>query len=167
MQSQSMNKQAWIYKALAFLPAIVMMGVIFYFSSLDATNSSEESSRVVNGIIWLLKKLSLIDMNSYETAQLAETLTYPVRKMAHMTEYAVLAMTLLWGFHNLVTNKCYIFSWLVSIVYAMTDEIHQLYVPGRAGKPTDVMIDGTGALIGLLFVYCMISIVTKRNERNK
>lgn len=151
----------WVYRLLSFCPAIVMMGVIYYFSSLNATNSSEESSRVVNAIIWMLKKLSIIDLNSVETAQLAQRLTYPVRKLAHMTEYAVLAMTLFWGFHNLVTKRCYTISWIVTILYAITDEIHQLYVPGRAGKATDVLIDSIGACIGLICICFVLKLLLK------
>jgi len=42
-----------------------------------------------------------------------------------------------------------IFSLIFCLFYAASDEIHQLFVPGRGAKATDVLIDGIGALIGI------------------
>ena len=46
-------------------------------------------------------------------------------------------------------------AWGAATLYAATDEFHQLFVPGRAGLPTDVLIDATGAALGLL-VACSL-----------
>lgn len=66
-----------------------------------------------------------------------------LRKLAHAAEYAILAALLLRAVEALP-------AWALSVAYAASDELHQHFVPGRAGRPLDVAIDATGALLGLL-----------------
>ena len=66
-----------------------------------------------------------------------------LRKLAHATEYAILAALLLRAMRELP-------AWALAVVYAVSDELHQHFVPGRAGRPLDVAIDATGALVGVL-----------------
>jgi VanZ family protein len=66
-----------------------------------------------------------------------------LRKLAHATEYAILAALLLRAVRELP-------AWALSVLYAISDELHQHFVPGRAGRPLDVAIDATGALVGVL-----------------
>ena len=51
----------------------------------------------------------------------------------------------------------------VTFLYACTDEIHQLFVPGRAGKFTDVLIDTTGGIIMLLFIALVTRVARKKH----
>jgi VanZ family protein len=67
-----------------------------------------------------------------------------LRKGAHMTEYAILALLL---FRALGSELP---AFLFGLAYAVSDEIHQLFVSGRHGSPVDVAIDATGLLLGLL-----------------
>jgi VanZ family protein len=67
-----------------------------------------------------------------------------LRKVAHVTEFAVLGLLLV----RAVAREAPAF--LVGIAYAVTDEVHQAFVAGRAGKPVDVAIDAAGVLLGLL-----------------
>jgi len=66
-----------------------------------------------------------------------------LRKVAHMTEYAVLALLLLRA------TGSYAWAFAGAVAYACTDEFHQAFVRGRHGSPVDVAIDALGALIGL------------------
>ncbi len=66
-----------------------------------------------------------------------------LRKIAHATEYAILAALLLRAVREVP-------AWALAVVYAISDELHQHWVPGRAGQPLDVAIDATGALVGVL-----------------
>ena len=68
------------------------------------------------------------------------------RKLAHAAEYAVLAV-LLWR----ALESGWAAFWL-AVAYAITDEIHQAFVPGRHMSPLDVAVDAAGAAVGLLFV---------------
>jgi VanZ family protein len=67
-----------------------------------------------------------------------------LRKLAHMTEYAILAILLL----RATSASAWAFG--LAVAYASTDEVHQTFVRGRHGTPVDVGIDAVGALLGLL-----------------
>jgi VanZ family protein len=66
-----------------------------------------------------------------------------LRKIAHAAEYAVLGALL-----ARATGRPRL-ALALAVLYAVTDELHQLVVPGRHGAPLDVAIDGLGALIGV------------------
>lgn len=68
-----------------------------------------------------------------------------------MTEYAILAFLLYKTFVH--KQNPLIKSFLSTILYACSDEFHQLFIPGRAGQIRDVCIDSTGALIMILIIY--------------
>ncbi len=69
-----------------------------------------------------------------------------LRKTAHLAEYAILG-----GLLARATGRAFSAT-LLGVVYACTDEIHQSFVTGRAGRPVDVAIDAAGVLIGVLVV---------------
>ena len=58
-------------------------------------------------------------------------------------------------------------AWGISTAYAATDEFHQIFVPGRAGMLTDVMIDSSGALAGILLAALVGFIIIGRNRRTE
>ncbi len=94
-----------------------------------------------------------------------ETLTFLIRKLAHMSEYAILALFTYYALIKIAFNKRIIFqiTFLISFLYACSDEFHQLFISGRSGQFTDVIIDSTGCLIMLLFLYLWQK---KKNESN-
>ena len=69
---------------------------------------------------------------------------YPLRKAAHLFEYAVLFALL----RRAAVGRARAFAFCV--LYAVTDEFHQSFVPGRRGAASDVLVDAAGALTGLL-----------------
>lgn len=69
---------------------------------------------------------------------------YPLRKLAHLLEYGVLFALLRRAGMSRASSLA------ASVLYAVTDEFHQSFVPGRRGAATDVLIDAAGALTGLL-----------------
>jgi len=71
-----------------------------------------------------------------------------VKKGSHMVAYAILALSY-WRTFDLKNNKRGL-AWLLAVVYAVTDEWHQAFVPGRQPSILDVLIyDQLGALIAL------------------
>lgn len=103
-----------------WLPALVMMALIFAFS---ATPSS--------------------GLPSFDWADLI------VKKGAHMLGYALLALSYLRAFDGKIDKWKLI--WLLTILYAGSDEFHQSFVAGRGSTVIDVVIDSIGAGLGLLF----------------
>jgi len=113
-----------------WLPPILWMGLIFFLSSRPRVVVSE--TYIVNFLIF---------------------------KFLHVVEYALLYFLLFRGFNSLSKKRFsrdekFIFPIFLSILYAVTDEIHQTFVPTREGKIRDVLID-TG---GILLLYSYIKI---------
>lgn len=69
-------------------------------------------------------------------------------KVAHFGLFAVLGATLAWGRHRSGTTVAHGWLLLVGILYGMTDEWHQMYVPGRTPDPADWLADAFGVLMG-------------------
>ncbi len=80
-----------------------------------------------------------------------------LRKIAHITEYGILAF-LMWRaiFYSIKINltKTYAWSGALSLLYAVSDEIHQSFVPTRNGSIYDILIDAFG--IGLMLYFLMV-----------
>jgi VanZ family protein len=65
------------------------------------------------------------------------------------------------GTYDLTENKRISISLIVGIIYAISDEIHQGFIPGRAAKITDVMIDTMGVAVGILVLLLILTIINK------
>jgi VanZ family protein len=132
------------------MPVLVCMGAIFLGSS--DTNSFQHSSRILGPLVhWLMPHLP-----QHEVEQVVLVL----RKVGHLTEYAILAL-LAWRALS-HRHDPYERGWrwadagralLLAFAYAISDEFHQKFVPSRQASVTDVLIDTTGALLALLFLY--------------
>lgn len=88
-------------------------------------------------------------------------LNFAVFKTLHMIEYAVLYVLLFRAFlAGRKTNKTWALriAFIVAVLYAVSDEIHQTFVPTRGGMPRDVLIDTAG--ITLMFFYVKNRFVT-------
>lgn len=147
------------------LLAIAWMGVIFAFSSQSDTESSEVSGRVSYQLVEGWNTAFQLEHTEAELEAAALRIEFPVRKCAHMTEYAILALLVLasiavWRGRSAV--KHYGLALLTAFLYACTDEFHQLFISGRAGRFTDVLIDTTGAFLGLFLVYLIVRWVRGR-----
>ena len=71
-----------------------------------------------------------------------------VSKLAHVTEYAILGWLIQWARGGRNRQRVGWLSWLIAVLYAVTDEYHQSFTPGRTPAVTDVIIDSFGAAIG-------------------
>ena len=134
-------------KILAMLPSVAIAAAIFYFSSQPADQSTLMSNGVTQMLLSIADKLHLLEFEQINVPAICEFLSMPVRKCAHITEYTVLFLSLIfglrtWGLHG---KRLLNAALAVTLFYACTDEFHQLFVPGRAGRFSDVLIDNIGA----------------------
>ena len=142
---------------------VVLMCIIFGFSAKTAVESDESSLQITDAIVNTYENFfhKIIDIGDKETLILQ--VNHIVRKISHGLEYGVLAVLV--SFHlwvwSIKKRKLFIGAILISGIYAMTDEFHQLFVAGRSGQITDVMIDTTGAVIGAT-CFVIILILEKR-----
>ena len=127
-----------------WMPAIVWMAIIF-LGSTDMLSAEHTSRFLAPFLRWIDPQISLAALNAIQLG---------VRKLGHLTEYAILAM-LLWralraGIRwQMKMSILFLVAALASAIFAASDEFHQSFVPSRTASPTDVMIDICGTLIGL------------------
>lgn len=145
---------------------IIWMIVIFAFSAQPATQSSQVSGGIAYKLAKLQNDFLRLDKTEAELSTQAESMQLIIRKGAHMGEYALLAILLCLYFSCSSTCKRQLVLLSLSITtgYAATDEIHQLFVPGRAGRLSDICIDALGGMIGL--ILCLI-ILHFRHKHSK
>lgn len=87
------------------------------------------------------------------------------RKTAHFSEYAILFVLLNRGLNHttkMSVNKRLIWSLILTVGYAISDEFHQTMVTGRTGRPFDIGIDSLGAIAGLVFMLKFANFLPKR-----
>ncbi len=162
------NKMLRIRSNIAGILAVIWMGVIFIFSAQNNEESSVVSEgfsdRIVGTAGWLFR-LHLSEERLYEIAYAIE---FFIRKAAHMTEFAILAVLLyIWLCRWQLTRlRRYGLAVAATILYACSDEFHQLFVEGRAGQISDVAVDGMGALLGLA-LFLLLQEAFRRMRRKK
>ncbi len=154
---------------LWFFAAVFWMMLIFHFSDQEAVTSGKMSGRLTGRIAEGIHHMFHPEWETESIEAFAEKLEYPVRKAAHMTEYAILAWILLGNCmqYPYLRKKCGLWAWIGASAYAATDEFHQLFVKGRSGEVKDVMIDSLGALLGLLFAGAVLYVITTRKSRKR
>ena len=161
-----MTDKISIRRKVYLILTVVWMAVIFSFSAKPGDESEIQSLRA-GKIVCSIFVPGYENMSEQEQISMAENIDYPVRKAAHATEYAILAGLML-GIvvTSLINWKHLLEVVFVAVIYESTDELHQLFVPGRNGQFIDVVIDGVGALIGVLIVFLVYKLVCKiKNKR--
>ena len=140
---------------VCFLLSLLWMIFIFTMSQQNADVSTETSLRAGTFVAELLVP-GYRDWTPAEQQALAMRIDYPVRKLAHASEYTVLGILYSLSYLSVVPapkRKKLLFTVLpLGMLYAASDEFHQLFVPGRAGRVTDVLIDSSGVLLGIALV---------------
>ena len=139
------------------------MVVIFMFSAEPDTESSELSGSVSYRIVSVVNTITASHWDEKELLDKAELIDYPVRKCAHIRKYTILTILGFMTFSFLHGRRRFVIPITMTFLYACTDEIHQLFVPGRAGRFTDVLIDTTGGIIMLLFIALVTHVARKRH----
>lgn len=153
----------YLLKPLSFVPAIVMMYIIFNFSSQNGTESSSLSYEVSRYIILIYNKISMKGMNNSSLNEMIQLIHPYVRKCAHITEYMLLAMAVslpmyVYRFRGFGMTMLAVF---VCVLFAVGDEWHQSFVAGRVSDPKDVLIDSIGILIGVILIRIVCAIGRK------
>jgi VanZ family protein len=146
-------------KYLKWAMVLTWIIIIFVFSSQPAVISDEKSKFVIK-----IFEILGLNLNSI-WGNLAD---YIVRKISHFLEYLILFTLLFNAIYDKINLKKAIFISLLTVfLYACSDEVHQLFVPGRAGRFTDVMIDTSGGAMGALIQYIRIRIRKDRKVKQQ
>ncbi|MGC3958101.1 MAG: VanZ family protein [Verrucomicrobiota bacterium] len=130
----------------------VWLWAVVIVSASGDSNSVQRSSRIIEPLVrWLFPNAS---------AETIHAAVFLGRKWAHLTEYAIFALLCWWALRASRQPKPTGWSrriawlaWGAATCFAVTDEVHQLFVPGRQGSIWDVLIDSTGAAGGLFLLW--------------
>ena len=144
-----------IYIIVSWTLVVIILGFIFSLSAQDAEESKELSDSLVSRIIeWI---------NLYIDGE-------TMRKIAHMLEFTALAFSLENAiFATWEKKNSSIISFVLTVAVMISDEIHQIFVPGRAFQFSDLLIDGIGAIIGVtayIIICKMFLMIKERGNKN-
>lgn len=160
-----------LLKPFSFLPAILIMCAIYYFSAQSGEVSGNLSYEISYQIIET--KNEILDLGySYDQIAYEAQLIHPyVRKAAHMTEYFILAIAISFPLYVYRIRGIWLMllAGIVCVGFAGFDEYHQSFVAGRGPSIRDVLIDSTGAGIGILLVqlFCWSTLHNPDKKRRK
>lgn len=149
-----------IGSSLLLFAIIANMVMIFLFSAESISESSDRSTGVIMKLAAILYR-DYDELNWLEKEQLYSAMATPVRKLAHMAEYASLGF--LTGAFLLPTRKKKRWiPWVIPaafcLIYAASDEIHQIF-SGRGPSVRDVLIDFSGAILGICLIHFIAFLV--------
>ena len=146
-----------MHKIISWGAVILWMGFIFYLSHQPATVSNELSTGVTEVIVRTIEKVAPnkeFDIKRFN---------HIIRKNAHFFIYLVLGVFVINAFRasGVYGYRGMALALLVCVLYAISDEVHQMFIPGRGPGIKDVLIDSAGAMVGIgiyMFVIKMLMI---------
>ncbi|MBR4287715.1 MAG: VanZ family protein [Clostridia bacterium] len=141
-----------IYRIFSILAVISVMGVIFFLSAQNGEESAETSS-------WVIDFLSL-----FFKGDLAQDI---IRTFAHFSEYGVLGFLMYNVIYSFKIKLAPLISTALSLLYAISDEIHQYFVPERACQPSDLAVDFCGILLGTALIVLLFRLINKISLKKK
>lgn len=161
--SKSIKKSRLIFIFLS----IIFMIIIFMFSSENGSDSQNTSGIitefVAKSMVDDFKKLSESDKND-----ILDTISYLVRKTAHYSIYTSLGFCISCAFgRRKALSRKSLYSLLICFAYACSDEFHQYFVPERSCQLTDVLIDTSGALTGIVISLAVMFAFFRIKEKSK
>lgn len=165
--NMDMVKNDRLNKIISAIFIIVWMIFVFVFSSQDGDESSHTSRGTVDKIVSsVVSRTKVPESKKQEIIDWANPI---VRKVAHYTEYAIGGILII----NFITlfkigeNRAIIYSVVSGMFYAITDEIHQLFVLGRSSQVVDVFIDSLGVATGVVVFMIIQKIIAKFKKTKK
>lgn len=161
MLQTDIKRENIIIRIITFMLTIAVCITIFRFSSEDSGKSIGTSSLVIDFIININPYTK--NLNIIKKEEIKENIKMPVRKLAHFSIYTTLGITIMCyvSTYTITRYKKIGISLCIGVFYAISDEIHQLFVPGRSGQVTDVFIDAIGVLFGIGIVLLVAKIIQK------
>lgn len=141
-----------VKKVLPWVLTLAWMALIFFLSHQPATQSASLSSGVMEQVLKIIEK-ALPDA-SFDL----ELFHHFIRKNAHFFAYLVLGVLVTMSLRtmdhvNLTSWQLILLGAVICVLYAISDEVHQIFIPGRAGQIKDILIDSAGSMTGIALIY--------------
>lgn len=144
------NKANKIYKSFSLIAVIAIAVTIFLLSAQNSTESAETSGTVIG---------------FFERFFKSEISQEVIRTVAHCCEYAGFGFFVCNAFLAFKNKLMPLMGIITAFAYAVTDEIHQIFVPGRAFQISDLAVDLSGIVVGTLCFVILCKIIEKRKAR--
>ena len=153
-----MNKKQKAIAAVSWFLSAVCMAVIFALSH----QPSEESGELSRNVMSLFARIftAFVDFIGHET----------FRSIAHGIEYCGLSLLLFNALYQTTLKPRIFLPFAISVFYSLTDEIHQIFIDGRAFQLTDLAVDALGSIVGVAAgytIYKFINYIISRRRGNK
>ena len=116
-----------------------------------SAQTGSDSSVTSNFVSDILFKLFFKDIISH--ADFMYIFATPIRKLAHFSEFMILAILVYTNLKEYKVRNIVLISIVLSAIYALSDELHQLFVPNRHCSISDVVIDIIGVIIGVVLIH--------------
>lgn len=147
-------------KSLSWITVILWMLLIFYFSQQPEATSNDLSSGITKWIIEIVKIVAPQDNMS------VDTIHHTIRKNAHFFIYFFLGIFVFTALKKRMMKgyRKERIALYICIAYAISDEVHQLFVSGRGAQVKDVLIDSAGAAMGILLASLITSLIKSRKR---
>ncbi len=140
-----------ILRLISAVALIMWMTLIFAFSSESAAESTGTSDSFTKTVVSYVYP-EFVEMEYEQQQEIINVVSFPVRKLAHFSLFAVLGVFSILFFATFLRLKIkyrYLLSLIFCFLYAISDELHQLFVTGRACRLYDIAIDVIGSLAGI------------------
>ena len=160
-------QRTWVRTVTTVLTASVMV-LIFFFSTEDADRSDRTSGVLAERVIDLFYPEYELSTPEQQK-EIYDSVQHIVRKAAHFTEYLILGFMLRCCLESWFGRKKWLIpaAWATGTGYAGTDELHQMLIDGRSGQWSDVLLDSSGVLTGVLLASIVIFMIYRRNALRK
>ena len=164
-----MKKEKSIYINILRIILVILLlctfFIIFGFSSQNGEQSGGISRKVTETILKVSSNYNKLEEEEKEVV-LHRTESI-IRKIAHFSIYTVVGCLLmgLLSTYKLKDKWRMIMTIVIGILYAISDEFHQSFSPGRSPKVTDVYIDTLGVLLGILLILLILKMHDKNNYK--
>ncbi|MBQ2727448.1 MAG: VanZ family protein [Clostridia bacterium] len=156
-----------LLRIVLWAAVIGWMALIFSFSMETAAESAETSGGLIR--YFMERYLNgFTELTADEQFMKIESVSNFVRKSAHFAVFAVLGLLTCAALRScdLSSKHAFILASVIGALYAVSDEIHQTFVPGRAGMVRDVLLDTCGVLTGAAALR-LILFVSGKLKKNK
>ena len=161
-------KNLSIKQVIGLLLIITWMITIFLFSNQQGNASSVTSNKVTKEIIEIIPSTKHLEEN--QKKEIVKKVNPIMRKIAHYTIYLIGGILIMFFISTIVQSekRGVLYSVLIGSIYAITDEIHQMFMDGRTAKITDVLIDTLGVITGVVIYITIKTIIYRiKSKDNK
>lgn len=160
------SKKIVVTRWIAWTAAVIIMILTFISSSQTAEVSSKTSGGLISTVLDIVLP-GFDDLPEAERESVVQSLQFLARKSAHFITYFMLGIAVFTAMYTYSIKRWlkYFISLFICLIYAVSDEIHQYFVPGRGPKYTDVLLDFAGSLTGVLFVTLIIAVFSATRKR--